>query len=209
MNVRNTCARIAMRFFMCLAIAFSCPAASAQVVSTTDITVAVSMGSPVINLNNLNFGSTYYARNHATASASATVSPASVLTHNTGAVGSARLLPISVATPNKLRVNIIGGIPTATMNLSIMDDNTTTPFVLLTGQTTPADAVFRVDTWTFAIQPGGGALTFNPTTATGVVTLNGAGEIDIFFGATMRTVPGGLTYSAQDYTGTVRITANY
>ncbi len=205
MNVRNTCVRIAM----CFAIAFACPVAFAQVVSTEDITVTVSIGSPVINLNNLSFGNTYYARNHATASATATVSPASVLTHNAGSVGSARLIAIDSGTPNKLRVNITGGVPTATMNLSIMDDNTSNPYVSLVGQTTPADAVFRVDTWTFAIQPGGGALTFNPTTATGVVTLNGAGEIDIFFGATLRTVPSGLSYSAQAYTGTVRITANY
>lgn len=177
---------------------------------TSDVTVTVTYPSLVINLNNLNFGASYLAINKSSSSASATVSPEIVLTNDTGTPGNARLIPVDASGANKLRVNITGGIPDTALSLTLSDDSAGTPFVKLVGQTTPADATFKVDSWTFTVQPGGGSLTgFNPATGAGVMTLNSSGEIDIFFGATLRTMPSALSYSEQDYLGTLRVTVNY
>lgn len=196
----------------CLCFLVMSTLAGAQVVQTADITVDVSDSAPLIVLNNLNFGNTYLAVNRPTGpAATATVSPTMVLTNAPGIPGNARLVPIDTGTPNTLRITITGGIPNATMDLGISDDNTGQPFMIMTGQTTPGDAVFRVDTWTPGIvaPSQGTVVTFNGTTGLGVVNLGPGGEIDVRFGATMRTVPSALAYSAQSYLGTIRVTVDY
>lgn len=180
--------------------------------ASEDVVIAVSLPPPDIDLNNLNFGDTYAAINHPTLSASATLSPSAgfPMTHNQGAPGGARLIPLDTSAKNKLLVKILNGIPGGTMNLKIEDAATNAPYLTMVGVTTPSDATFKVDSWTFAIQPGGGTLTgFSGATGQGTITLNGSGGIEIWFGATLRTVPGPDQYSEQDYMGTLKITANY
>ncbi len=196
------------------AFAAGLPTAQAQIVATEDITVTVAIPNPDVITTPLSFGTSYYAQNHATATATATVSAADVLTNATGTAGSARLIPISTAGAAALDVNVgsvTAGVPSAAMTLQIRDNVTpANVFVILTGTTTPANATFRVDTWTGAAQVGGGTLTgFSGATGNGTLTLTNTGTAHVKFGATLRTVPGAAVYSAQDHVGTVRLTLSY
>lgn len=204
---------------LCLGIftfAAGIPSAQSQVVTTEDITVEVQLPSPDVVLTPLSFGGVYYAFAAAGTQATATVTTAGALSHSTGTPGNARLIPIDVATtPPAALTMIVGGatpgVPSATMSLVVEDDNNPgTAAVVMDGDTT-ADETFLVNTWTAAIQGGDGALAgFNGTSGTGTLTLSATGTASLNFGARLNTVALASTgYSAQTYTGTVRITLNY
>lgn len=203
---------------LCLGIltfAAGIPTAQSQVVTTEDISVEVQLPTPDVILTPMSFGGVYYAFAAAGTQATATVTTAGALTNSTGTPGNARLVPIDIATippaPMTMTVgSVTPGVPSATMSLAVEDDNApgTVP-VTLSG--TVPDETFVVNTWTAAIQGGDGALSgFNGTSGLGTLTLSASGTATLNFGGRLNTVtPASTGYTAQVYTGTVRITINY
>lgn len=174
-----------------------------------DVTVTVVNNTPTLNITTpMNIGTQYMAISKAGSTASALLTPGGVLTVTPGAAGSARLIPIDVSSKAAMVFEVTAGIPSAVMSLKI-SDNADAATVTLTGETTPADAKFTLNTWTATASVGTISTALNASTGLGGITLDNTGAATLAFGGTLKTDNSAGTYSNQDYTGTIRVAVAY